>query len=87
MLTLAPPEGREATFRFTQGQYLTFRATIDGVFNLTFSRDATFLGLTSGYRDFSAYNVWDIQAGKRLKGPAVGRFTKTGQSAVPAAGA
>ena len=30
VLTLAPPEGREAAFRFTQGQYLTFRATIDG---------------------------------------------------------
>jgi ring-1,2-phenylacetyl-CoA epoxidase subunit PaaE len=30
VLTLAPPEGSQATFRFMQGQYLTFRAAIDG---------------------------------------------------------
>ena len=30
VLTLAPPEEHRDAFRFTQGQYLTFRATLDG---------------------------------------------------------
>ena len=30
VLSLAVPEEHNETFRFTQGQYLTFRASIDG---------------------------------------------------------